>query len=798
MFMLHKKGDPSDPANYRGLAMINVITKVFTSIIKKRIVTWIERTGVLPEEQAGQAVDQAYDQAILQVRSERLLSGAFEVTEGVLQGEILSPILFILYLSDIVDFFRSREALGIQINNVYDLLMLLYADDLVILARTINELKKSLKILEEYCTCNFLIVNINKTKIMHFRRGGPREKRSLLLNGKTIEWVDEYIYLGVPFTSSTLGLTAAKAASQKAQSAAGAGLATLANIKAESWQGTLRIFDAIVASTLLYASHLWGLRYLDLLEKSQLSFFKRLLLLPSGTPSAALKHELDMANVKTRVLRSALGWISKILDMGDHRIPKIFYNRLLQLSDTPSTDLKYNWIAQLKPLLELGNAPSTIWFSHSSSHWKRLTPKILDSFTAHLRRLDLNIIEDKTSCQVNIPRELGAPTASYLINSSLYTARVIAQARLANNHYYRFSFKRMHFGLDPQLPCSICNLHEKENLAHIFLICPIYNPYRDHFLSSLLSSLTPDVDDDNLLHLHLLYDPRPSTIPKDRKRQQRCVDENSSTGKNKRQKLTCFTATDDELITGQTDNKNASSHQEIQLNIDLSSEPENYNNFVTPNNAELVVEPPMQTVSTCDADSQTEEDTEVKQLKKCIECLEKKLESEAFDVDSCRNNVKKFKYYTGLKPEDFDTLWKFLGPPVAESLRKWLTTEPKTNRESSRTQTKVSLKNQLFLTKFKNIRVIIDCFEWNMQKSKNFNQQGNTYSSYKSHNTVKFLVEIISTGGFCFLSDGFEGRISDKEITIKSGLFNYIKQGDSIIADRGFNLEELCNKQSDH
>lgn len=81
-----------------------------------------------------------------------------------------------------------------------------------------------------------------------------------------------------------------------------------------------------------------------------------------------------------------------------------------------------------------------------------------------------------------------------------------------------------------------------------------------------------------------------------------------------------------------------------------------------------------------------------------------------------------------------------------------------------------------------------------MQKSKNFNQQGNTYSSYKSHSTIKFLVGIIPTGGCCFLSDGFEGRISDKEITIKSGLFTYIKERDLIIADRGFNIEELCNK----
>lgn len=266
----------------------------------------------------------------------------FEVTEGVLQREILSPILFILYLHDIVDFFRSRGAQGIQTNNVYDLLMLLYADDLVIRARTINDLKKTLKILEEYCTRNFLTVNITKTKILHFRKGGPRKKGSLLFNGKTIEWVDEYMYLGVPFTSSTLGLTATKVASQKAQSAAGVALSTLANIRAKSWRGTLRIYDAIVASTLLYASHLWGLRYLDVLEKSQPSFFKRLLLLPSGTPSAALKHELDLLNVRTRVLRLALGWGSKILDMGNHRISKICYNRLLQLSDSPSIDPKYN------------------------------------------------------------------------------------------------------------------------------------------------------------------------------------------------------------------------------------------------------------------------------------------------------------------------------------------------------------------------------------------------------------------------------------------------------------------------
>lgn len=37
LFMLHKKGDQSDPANYRGLAMLNVVFKIFSSIIKVRL-----------------------------------------------------------------------------------------------------------------------------------------------------------------------------------------------------------------------------------------------------------------------------------------------------------------------------------------------------------------------------------------------------------------------------------------------------------------------------------------------------------------------------------------------------------------------------------------------------------------------------------------------------------------------------------------------------------------------------------------------------------------------------------------
>ncbi|XP_015121854.1 uncharacterized protein LOC107044476 [Diachasma alloeum] len=51
--MIHKKGDVSDPLNYRGIALVNNITKVFTSILNDRLYAWAEAHHVIPEEQAG-------------------------------------------------------------------------------------------------------------------------------------------------------------------------------------------------------------------------------------------------------------------------------------------------------------------------------------------------------------------------------------------------------------------------------------------------------------------------------------------------------------------------------------------------------------------------------------------------------------------------------------------------------------------------------------------------------------------------------------------------------------------------
>uniref|UniRef100_A0A6P7H5Q2 Uncharacterized protein LOC114347357 n=1 Tax=Diabrotica virgifera virgifera TaxID=50390 RepID=A0A6P7H5Q2_DIAVI len=51
--MLHKKGSREDPENYRRIALVNCLTKLFTQILSNRLTIWLDNTSVIPECQNG-------------------------------------------------------------------------------------------------------------------------------------------------------------------------------------------------------------------------------------------------------------------------------------------------------------------------------------------------------------------------------------------------------------------------------------------------------------------------------------------------------------------------------------------------------------------------------------------------------------------------------------------------------------------------------------------------------------------------------------------------------------------------
>jgi hypothetical protein len=259
--MIFKKGEKSNPTNYRPIALENSTFKLFTNILNNRLTKWTDENNIIPEFQNGfrakrgctdnifimkclidlptsdnnalfavfidfkGAFDNVNHQELWEHLIDNKISSQFlnlfkklyetsmvrictsqgntefvKFVKGLFQGDPPSSTIFNTFTNDIELHFKRKGFRGIKVSENSEILMLAYADDIVIFSKTPIDLKDKLLALEDYCSKKKLSINTEKTKIVIFKKRIDKKlHKQFELCGKPLEIVDKMNYLGFTF-----------------------------------------------------------------------------------------------------------------------------------------------------------------------------------------------------------------------------------------------------------------------------------------------------------------------------------------------------------------------------------------------------------------------------------------------------------------------------------------------------------------------------------------------------------------------------------------------------------------------
>lgn len=253
---IFKKGDRSDPRNYRGICILNSCYKLYVKIINNRLRPIMEalieefqygfRKGrsctdciftisqliekrkefnlptffaFIDYEKAFDRVDRSilwkilenkgipshlirviqslYLNNTIQLKTSRNNKMA-EINQGVRQGCPLSPTLFNLYMDEVIRIWLNEISLDFKLNDI-NCTTILFADDQVVISESENALQQAVFKLDRIASSFNMKISSNKTKAMAFIGSQPVRVK-LVIENRIIEQINTFTYLGCSIT----------------------------------------------------------------------------------------------------------------------------------------------------------------------------------------------------------------------------------------------------------------------------------------------------------------------------------------------------------------------------------------------------------------------------------------------------------------------------------------------------------------------------------------------------------------------------------------------------------------------
>ncbi len=246
--------------------------KAFDRVVWKKLLRALIRLGV--DERDKRLIRNLYLNQVVRIRIEGENSEPGIIGRGVRQGCPLSPLLFNIYIEELI-----REALekideGVKVGGQL-VKALRFADDQAMVASNQEGLQRMMNILTEVSLEYGMKINTKKTKVMRISRT-EREKVKIQIDGKEIEQVTEFCYLGSVITSDARcqkevrrRIALGKEAFNRRKELMRRGL---------SKELKKQMVKTLIWSVVLYASETWTLRKEDIkrLEAFEMWIWRRM------------------------------------------------------------------------------------------------------------------------------------------------------------------------------------------------------------------------------------------------------------------------------------------------------------------------------------------------------------------------------------------------------------------------------------------------------------------------------------------------------------------------------------------
>jgi hypothetical protein len=528
---IHKKGDYTDPANYRGITLVNVVAKIFSLVLRNRINKFCENENVLNDSQFGfrdkrstadcifllhaiiQKVllnkcklycafidyEKAFDTVIHEALWIKLVQSGisckiikmikaiyenvksciknhdnssnaqfFDISLGLKQGEPLSPLLFILFVNDISSCINFSQLSNDDIN-LLSMYMLLFADDIALFTTNPDSLQLQLNQVYEYSRKWGLKINVDKTKICIFEKRKSRHNYTWFVDNEPIEIVDSFCYLGIQFFYTGSMVNAVKTLSDQALKAYNNLLSVFSRIKLDI-KTKLSLFDSLVVPILLYGSEVWGIYNCKEIDKLHLRFCKIVLGVRPQTSNAAVLGELGRFPLSVICKERALKYWLNIMKYPGSLVHTIFLEQCALLpNNTMST-----WSSSVKKQLDsLGY--SYLWNSLNldMNYLPMLKQRLRDQYVQTWNDTIMNQSKlyyyRKFKCEFKYEKYLDIVTNEH-------QRKELSRFRLCS-HLLEIESGRF-AGIDRNLrTCKLCSLNV-ESEYHFLLCCPLYRNLR--------------------------------------------------------------------------------------------------------------------------------------------------------------------------------------------------------------------------------------------------------------------------------------------------------------------------------